>query len=285
VTTSATFSVRVVAGEGSEVDHFVEALLEVPEVPDADVARLVIRSDGALEDADALLVVAPADRAAADATGKPVFDVSRGDEARVAGESGTSFVVGPALEGVELVRAALLDAALRSLGVPVDRARRAKRPAAAAIIAGAAAVAGLEGVLPGAAAFVLATQVSAIASLHYLYTGKWMGRTQTLAVLPVFVTDAAGGSIFLLLKSVLPPTGVADVAAAVVAATMTIAVLGAIARVLDAGYALDEKEKLRVAFERMRARTKAERAALVRERHRWRDKGFFRDLVLRLVFE
>jgi hypothetical protein len=112
-----------------------------------------------------------------------------------------------------------------------------------------------------------------------------MGRTQALTLLPVFASEAAGGSVFLLVKSLLPPTGIADVAAAIVSASMTIAMLGAVARLLEAGYALDEKEKLRAAFQRMRARTKAERANLARNRHRWKDKNFFRDVVHRLVFE
>jgi hypothetical protein len=275
-----TYVVRVSSPDAEEARVIAEALVDVPEISDEDVARLLATSEGPLDAADAHVVVAPADRAPATDTKKPVFLVRRDG----VGEAGT-FPLGPELEGIETLRAALLDEALRALGVTVDRARRAKRPFATALIAGAALVAGAEGLLPGAAAFVVSTQVSAIASLYYLYTGRWMGRSQALTLLPVFASEAAGGSVFLLIKSFLPPTGVADAAAAVVSASMTIAMLGAVARLLEAGYTLDETEKLRAAFQRMRARTKAERAQLARNRTLFRDKHFLRDLVRRLVFD
>jgi hypothetical protein len=106
-----------------------------------------------------------------------------------------------------------------------------------------------------------------------------------MALLPLFASEAAGGSFLLLVKSLLPPTGVGEVVAVVVAVSLTVAMLGAVAGLLEQGYTLDETERLRQAFQRMNAKTKAERANLVRERHRWRDKTFVRDLVRRLVFE
>jgi hypothetical protein len=190
-----------------------------------------------------------------------------------------------AARGVDELRAALLATALQHVDAPADRVARAKRPFATAIIAGAALVTAMEGFLPGAAAFVVATQVGAITSLYYLYTGKWLARTQALALLPAFASEAAGGSVFLLVKSFLPPTGVGDVAAAAVAASITIAILGAVAGALERGNALDQKEELLVAFRKLRARTKAERAQIVRNRARWRERGFWRDLVTRLVFD
>jgi hypothetical protein len=281
----ATFHVHVVAPNADEMRAIAEALVDVPETSDEDVARLLVSTTPGSEAIDAYVVVAPGKVPAA---AVPIFLVRRDDDASelVAPDpAARSFVLGPKLHGIDLVRAAILDEALRVRGVTVDRVRRAKRPYATAIIAGAALMAGAEGVLPGAAAFVVGTQVSAIASLHYLYTGKWMGRAHVMTLLPVFASEAAGGSLFLLVKSVLPPTGVADVAAAIVAGSVTLAMLGAVAGLLEQGYTLDEKEKLRQAFERMQAKTKAERARLVRDRHRWKDKTFFRDLVRRLVFE
>jgi hypothetical protein len=103
--------------------------------------------------------------------------------------------------------------------------------------------------------------------------------------LPVFVGEAAGGSVFLLVKSFLPPTGAADVAAAFVASSITIAMLGAVAGALEHGSALDQKEELRLAFRRLRAKTRAERAEIVRNRRRWKERGFWRELVVRVVFE
>jgi hypothetical protein len=186
---------------------------------------------------------------------------------------------------VDELRAALVAAALAGVDAPVERVRRAKRPYAAGIIGGAALVTAMEGFLPGTAAFVVTTQVGAISSLYYLYTGRWLGRTQALALLPVFVGEAAGGSVFLLAKSFLPPTGAADVAAAFVASSITIAMLGAVAGALEQGSMLNQKEELRLAFRRLRAKTRAERAEIVRNRRRWKERGFWRELVTRLVFE
>ena len=187
--------------------------------------------------------------------------------------------------GVDELRAAIVQRALEGIDVSVERARRAKRPYATAIVAGAALVTAAEGVLPGAAAFVIATQVGAITSLYYLYSGKWMGRRQALSLLPVFASEAAGGSAFLLVKSFLPPTGVADVVAAGVASSMTIAMLGAVTWALEHGYSLDQKAQLQMAFRRMQAKTKAERAEIARNRHRWKDKAFWNDLVRRMIYD
>jgi len=280
-----TFYVRIWADEIADANVIAEALLDIPAATDEELARLAVVTAEGGEPPGAHVVVAPS--LPPENVTAPIFLVRRDASGDVPVDDAAprSFVIGPKLEEIALLRAALLAEALAGLGVTVERVRRAKRPYAIAIIAGAAFVAGAEGVLPAAAAFVVGTQVSAISSLHYLYTGKWMGRAHAMAMLPVFASEAAGGSVFLLVKSFLPPTGVADVAAAIVAASMTVALLGAVAGLLEQGYTLDEREKLRQAFARMQARTKAERGRLVRERHRWKDKDFLRDLVRRVVFE
>jgi hypothetical protein len=187
--------------------------------------------------------------------------------------------------GVEQLRAALLLQALEGVDASVERTRIAKRPYATSIIAGAALMSAAEGLLPGAAALVLTTQIGAITSLYYLYTGRWLGRTQVFALIPVFASEAAGGSAFLLVKSFLPPTGVADVVAAGIASSMTIAMLGAVTWALERGYDLNEEQQLRLAFQRLNAKTRAERAEIARNRGRWGDKQFWNDTVRRLIFE
>ena len=188
-------------------------------------------------------------------------------------------------QGVDGLRAALLTQALPGIDVSIERARLAKRPYATSIIAGAALVTAAEGLLPGAAAFVLTTQIGAITSLYYLYTGRWIGRTQVFTLIPVFASEAAGGSAFLLVKSFLPPTGVADVVAAGIACTMTIAMLGSVTWALEHGYELDQQQQLRLAFKRLNAKTRAERSEIVRNRARWGDKQFWNDLVRRVIFD
>lgn len=282
----ATYRVRVTSNDIEEARALADALLDVPAATDEEVARLLIVGDSMDEPADAHVLLAPAEASRLDTAQGPVFHV-RHDLGKAPDEpqSGPrSFVLGPCWEGVDLLRAALLNEALGHLGATVERVRQAKRPFAVAIIASATLVSGAEGVLPGAAAFIVATQVSAIASLYYLYRGKWMGRTQVLTLLPVFASEAAGGSLFLFAKSFFPPTGIGDVAGAVVAASISLAMLGAVARVLEQGYSLDEREKLREAFQRMSAKTKAERAYIAQNRRSW-NKTFFRDLVHRLVFD
>jgi hypothetical protein len=291
------------------------ALLQMPLATDEELARITV-VDGTTEgpvsiDATVLVVRGlPTDDGrgrvkALQRDGHPVFvavharDVERSAEGDEALREAWSALVPerrvhltatpPAGEGgprgLEELRSALLDEALERAHAPVDRALRAKRPYALSIIGGAALVTAAEGLLPGAAALVIVTQAGAISSLHFLYTGRWLGRSQAMALLPTFAAEAAGGSVFLLVKSFFPPTGVADVLAAGVAALLTIAVLGAITSVLDRGYSLSERERLVQAFRRMRARTKAERKAVVENRRRWTERAFWTDLARRIIFD
>ncbi|MGK7877723.1 MAG: hypothetical protein AB4426_31795 [Xenococcaceae cyanobacterium] len=89
------------------------------------------------------------------------------------------------------------------------------------IVTALAAVAG-EAFLPGSAAYITATQGVAIASLHYLYTGDVLSPQTALAVLPTFFAETTRSSLFLFVKSFLPPTGVVDMAAAGVAVAITL---------------------------------------------------------------
>src|SRR5262249_30979196 len=104
-------------------------------------------------------------------------------------------------------------------------------------------------------------------------------------LISVFAGEAAGGSVFLLAKSLLPPTVVADAAAAVVAASLTMAILGSVALLLERGESLSEKQKLRQTFRRLQAKTKAERAEILRGRARWTEREYWVALVRRLVFD
>jgi hypothetical protein len=305
------FVIRVLSGDGADTAGLSTALLDVPIATDEEVARLEVLESAEApqrpEDAVLLVVRGPPTQALREQLAGPrnaspaalvvIDSTSRDpiatDEVRSEWEREIdpsrvhiiSSGPGSAVHGADELRAALLRVALDALDIPVDRARRAKRPYATAIIAGAAVAAAAEGLLPGAAAFVVATQVGAIAGLYYLYTGRWLARSQALAVLPAFATDAAGGSVFLLVKSFLPPTGVADVAAAIVAASLTISMLGAVTWALEQGYSLKEREQLSVAFKRMRAKSRKERARIAASRHRWNEKAFWADLVRRVVFE
>jgi hypothetical protein len=306
-----TFVVRVTGDPGAGASSLATALLDFPYATDDEVARLRVLDAGEEPEAKpdvALFVVrglpGPGARerlAELASTAKSVLvavhardlDPASDDSVRAAWGALlepsrvalTSTPPGKPPRGVDDLRAIVLRILLDSLEVPIDRARRARRPFATAIIAGAAVVTAAEGFLPGAAAFVAATQVGAVASLYYLYTGRWLARSQALAILPAFAAEAVGGSLFLIVKSFLPPTGVADVAAAAVAASLTVSMLGAVAWALEHGYSLQEKAQLTLAFKRMKAKTRAERARIVAAKHRWTERAFWEDLVRRVVFD
>ncbi len=304
------FVVALHGAPGAGRSSLRRALLDVPAVTEADLARLDLVEAGAAGDAPApgadVLVArgAPgaAEREAVAALGAERIlvaaharDLDPGGDDAV--HEAWAALVGPdrvhltatpegfASRGVDGLRAALFALALAGVDLTVTEARRAKRPYAAGIIAGAALATAAEALLPGAAALVVTSQIGAIGSLSYLYTGRFIGRGQALAMLPMFASEAAGGSLFLLAKSFFPPTGVADAAAAAVAASLTIAMLGAVAWVLEHGYSLDQKDKLREAFRRLRARSAADRAELLRGRARWRERSFWSELVQRWIFE
>jgi hypothetical protein len=308
---AAAFVVRVSGEAGVGKTALITSLLDFPVATDEEVARLQLLDAGEEPDLPtdvALLVVrgSPTDAtkqriAELARTAKTVLvavhardpEPEKDDEVRAAwGEALdparvylTATKPGAPAHGVDDLRAALLRIALDSVEVPLERARRAKRPYATAIIAGAALVAAAEGLLPGAAAFVVATQVGAIVSLYYLYTGRMLARSQALALIPAFATQAVGGSVFLFVKSFLPPTGVADAVAAGLAGSMTISILGSVAWMLEQGYSLQEKEQMALAFKRMKAKTRAERVRITRNRKRWTDKEFWADVVRRVVFD
>ncbi len=62
--------------------------------------------------------------------------------------------------------------------------------------------------------------------------------------------NTLGSSLFLFVKSFLPPTGIVDVAAAVVAVGITLALLATVNNLLSNGYKLDEEELLQSTFRR-----------------------------------
>jgi hypothetical protein len=308
---SVAFVVRVTGEPGVGKSALAASLVDFAIATDEEVARLLVlgEDEQPQRPTDVMLMVVrgmptPATRARVAELGAPSVPVlvavhardlepESGDPTRDAwGEAHdpsqvylTSTAPGAPAHGVDELRAALLRIALEKIEVPIGRALRAKRPYATAVIAGAALVSAAEGLLPGAAAFVVITQVGAIASLYYLYTGRFLARSQALSILPAFATEAAGGSLFLLAKSFLPPTGVADAIAAGVAASMTISILGAVTFALEQGSSLQEKQQLVLAFRRMNAKSRAERSRIVKNRHRWHEKEFWADLVRRVVFD
>lgn len=105
-----------------------------------------------------------------------------------------------------------------------------------------------EAFIPGSAAYITATQTAAIVSLNYLYTSKAISKQSALSLIPQFAGRTLGTTAFLWLKSVLPPTGVVDIAASFVAVGITYAMLAAIKQVLSSGNNLDNMDLLMETF-------------------------------------
>jgi GTP-binding protein EngB required for normal cell division len=117
-----------------------------------------------------------------------------------------------------------------------------------AVVATAAQV-----VIPGAgAAAVMVTQSTAIATLHFVYTGKPLKPKAVLTLIPTFTTHAAFPTAFLWLQSFLPPTGLVDVIAAGTAASMTLAILLTVNFFLESGEELNERKNLQEKFKHYR---------------------------------
>jgi len=123
-----------------------------------------------------------------------------------------------------------------------------KSKKALAIIASACVGAGTSALIPGSALYIGAFQAVAISSLAYLYTGKLLDKSQAISVIGVFAAQTVGTSLFLLIKSFLPPTGIIDLAAVVVAVAITAAMLLVITKMFENGYSLDDKDKMITMF-------------------------------------
>jgi small GTP-binding protein len=187
------------------------------------------------------------------------------------------------LRGVDDLREAL-EAFLREHGKELLLARHMgdKRSYAIGIITSALIAVAAEAFVPGSAVYITATQAVAISSLHYLYTGRVLSRSAALATLPPFAAEAAGSTVFLWLKSLLPPTGVVDVVAAGVAVTVTLAILGAVTAILSTGAELHEDAVLRDKFRTIRRRAKE--ALTGSSRGEWASREFWRRVVSDLLF-
>ena len=78
--------------------------------------------------------------------------------------------------------------------------------------------------------------------LYYLYTGRVLSKGAALAILPVFIGQSVATNVFLWVTSIIPPTGIIEVAAAVTSVSITAAMLASINFVLSSGMEITEKD-------------------------------------------
>lgn len=153
------------------------------------------------------------------------------------------------IRGVDEVRDTILDFLKREKkDLLLARFLKNNEKYAISIIATAIVAVAGEAFIPGSAAYITATQVIAITSLNYLYTGQILGKGSVLRLLPSFMGESLGTSAFLWAKSFLPPTLILDFAAAGIAVLITFAMLAAVRWVLEKGHSLDDREELKKAF-------------------------------------
>ena len=153
------------------------------------------------------------------------------------------------LKGIDTLRDDVLDF-LKKNGKDILLAKELKDKSrrALAIISTATVLTAGEAFIPGSAAYIAGTQVVAISSLVYLYTGNIIGKQNAIALIGTFAAEQVGLNLFLFVKSFLPPTGAVDAVAASVAASVTAAMLTTVAYLLAKGISFDEKDELKTIY-------------------------------------
>ncbi|MFW2176210.1 MULTISPECIES: GTPase [unclassified Moraxella] len=147
------------------------------------------------------------------------------------------------IRGIDELRDAMLDY-LKKHGknLLLMREMYTKSQSARKIIYGALVAVGIAAFVPGSAIYITGIQAGAIMSIHYVYTGEILSKKSAIAAIPLFASQSIGSNMFLWAKSVLPPTGVLDMAAAGVAIAVTFAMLISVNWFYENGYDLNSLE-------------------------------------------
>lgn len=155
------------------------------------------------------------------------------------------------IRGVEQLKEAILTF-LKKYGkdLLLEREIEEKSVLARRVIYTALAAVGTEAFIPGSAVYITGTQAVAIMSLHYIYTGEILHKSSAIAAIPLFASQSIGSNAFIWAKSLLPPTGLLDAAAAGVAITVTLAMLSTVNWIYQKGYNLDNKKEIKDQFQK-----------------------------------
>lgn len=157
------------------------------------------------------------------------------------------------IRGVKELRQAIMDFLEKSKkSILLARHMNKGNQAVGVIIAALCSVA-VEAFIPGSAIYITATQIASIVALNYIYTGNVLTKSAAAALMPAFLSQSIGTSLFLWAQSFLPPTGIVNVAAAGIAAVITFAMLAAVKWMLENGYVLESGSKLKEAFRRYKS--------------------------------
>lgn len=150
------------------------------------------------------------------------------------------------------------------------------------IIAGALVAVAVGALVPGAALTVAVAQVSALHSLYYLYIGRLLTKAAIGNILLAVGSQSAVTQLFLIIKSILPPNGVADIAAAYAAIIYTFALLAAFTKILARGIADVTSEELIQEFKSIHGNLK--RRISESSSAGWRSQDFWSKLIKEILF-
>ncbi len=110
--------------------------------------------------------------------------------------------------------------------------------------------------VPGSAVFVTTIQAVAITSLYYIYKEKMLPIDSVWVTMMAFLSQAGASSLFLVITSFLPPTGVIDIVTATVAVTTTLSMLLAVNSLLSKGAELKNREIIQNEFKQFNPKVK-----------------------------
>lgn len=170
------------------------------------------------------------------------------------------------LRGIDVVRDDVL-VFLEKQGKDLLLAKELKDKSkkAITIISTATASAAGAAFIPGSAAYIVGIQAVAISSLSYLYTGEIISKANAISFIGTFAAEQVGMNLFLITKSFLPPTGVIDVVAAAVAASVTAGMLSAVSYLLKNKIGFGDKKQMKNIFNEIRMRLEAETKSAKKE--------------------
>jgi small GTP-binding protein len=128
---------------------------------------------------------------------------------------------------------------------------------------------------PGSTVYITGIQMTALSSLVYLYTGKLLDRRSVAGIMFSMLGQNVGKNLFMFASSLIP--GV-DMVGAVVAATVTAAMLAAVISLLESGKSLDDAEGFKDMYNKTYATVKT-----MLNISDIKDKGFIERLFNKLV--
>ncbi|EKL0034103.1 50S ribosome-binding GTPase [Vibrio vulnificus] len=161
------------------------------------------------------------------------------------------------------------------------KSQQSKGKAALMTISGACIAAGVGAFFPGSGATITAIQIGAICTLYYIYTGTMLSKTQAIAMLPAYASQAIGRNLFLWAKSIMPPTGAIDIAAAGIAVTLTVSMLLTVNYMLKNNLDLMDAAKTKSIF----GGFDSQLGSLVRgaSTSDWANTDFWKKIIIKLV--